>query len=354
MQQHARPDMIDPYRLVQFLSEMKGYGLKAVTIVGNGEPLSHPMAGEIIQQIGKLGLEIGIFTNASYLDEDRAEMLLKYATFVRMTLNGANWETYQLTHGLQHDSAQHEFERCIENMRLFADQRDIRGINSLPTVGIQCATHQWNYRELPEQALLVRDTIKADYFSIKPVINRSPFHGRRVTDTRPRNAIDLEELEPILKACEALQTDTFQVYAKREQFQEALPHDFNDGRDYVSCIALPFEAYIHENGNFDICGPIKLGGTYATQPLVRSELDEIQGKSTPEEGPFNIYKMGFAEIWHSEERRRMIDSINLNHCPAACRPHPLNKILWGIKKEGIPAWASNLGTPSSDLHVNFL
>lgn len=351
MQKHATPTMIDGDRLVEFLSEMTEHGLKAVTLVGNGEPLSHPDAAQIIRKLKAVGLEIGLFTNASYLYDDVAEAVLECNTFVRMTMNAFNPQTYSKTHGIpDEENAVEEFLKCTSNM---ADLSNARS-NLLPTIGVQCATHQWNFRELVKQTRFVRDSIGADYFSIKPVINRSSFQGRVATESRPRNNISMDELEPILLECEELANDSFSVYAKREQFAVALPHDFNDGREYSSCIALPFEAYIHENGNFDICGPIKLGGTYGSQPNYSAGAATISENVLPSQGPFNIYHQSFEEIWKSPERQEMINSIDLSNCPAACRPHPLNKILWNVKKDGLPSWAHSLDKPEPDLHVNFL
>lgn len=338
LQKHHQPTVIDGWRLVQFLGEMKECGLKACTLVGNGEPLSHPDAAEIIRMIHRLGLDVGIFTNASYLTGAVADAVLDCATFVRMTMNGADVQTYQRTHGLPKTKAEDEFWRCVDNVRDLSRRRT----RAFPTVGVQCATHQWNYRQLRDQCFMVKEYMGADYFAIKPVINRSAFHGRKANEFRPRNDIDLAELEPILKQCEDLADERFQVYAKRDQFADALPHDFNDGRDYPACVALPFESYIHENGNFDICGPIKLGGTTGGQ----------HGESG---APlFNIHTSSFRDIWHSPERQAMMRDIDLSRCPAACRPHPLNKLLWGIRRDGVPDWAEHLPAPDPQDHPNFL
>ena len=333
LQKHHQPTLIDADRLISFLQSMVPHGLKACTLVGNGEPLMHPRAEEITRRLLNSGIEVGVFTNASFLVGGVADALMD-ATFVRMTLNAATQDMHALTHGVEG-----EFARCVNNARAFSLSRSYKR----PTLGVQCATHQVNLHQLPELTRLVRDYIRADYFSIKPVINRGPFHGRRPMKgipQRERNSVDLAEAAEIFKTCEALATPTFKVYAKSEQFGDAVPYDYNDGRDYKACIALPFEAYIHENGNFDICGPIKLGGT-----------SRGPGNDQGVEA-FNIYRSTFEEIWRSPERQELMRSIDLHKCPAACRPHPLNKILWDLRKNGPPAWSGE--EPVADTHVNFL
>ena len=323
MQRHATPTLMEPAILLPFLGQMRERGLKAVTLVGNGEPLSHPGAATIIRSIYDLGLEVGVFTNGSYLHGAVAATLLGCATFVRMTMNAASPETYAKTHGIRRDKADREFDRCVDNLREF---RAYRAGRHTPTVGVQCATHQWNFRELPAQVRLVRDHIGADYFAVKPVINRSAFAGRVVTASRPRNEIPWEELESIMAECEALSTPEFAVYVKREQFTIALAQDYNEGAEYPSCVATPWECYIWEDGTFDICGPLRLGR------------------------PFNIQTHTFDQIWGSEERKRMIAAVDVRKCPAACRLHPLNKLLWGIRRTGLPPIL--MGPPPQ--HINFV
>jgi MoaA/NifB/PqqE/SkfB family radical SAM enzyme len=49
------------------MQEFKNVGCKAVTITGGGEPLCHPDFEEIITQIKRMGIEIGLVTNGVLL-----------------------------------------------------------------------------------------------------------------------------------------------------------------------------------------------------------------------------------------------------------------------------------------------
>ena len=53
-------------KIVEALREAKEMGLKAVTIVGDGEPTLHKNFNYIIDEIKKIKIDIGIFSNMSF------------------------------------------------------------------------------------------------------------------------------------------------------------------------------------------------------------------------------------------------------------------------------------------------
>ena len=54
------------YKIVEALREAKELGLKAVTIVGDGEPTLHKQFVNIINDIKALDIDIGVFSNMSF------------------------------------------------------------------------------------------------------------------------------------------------------------------------------------------------------------------------------------------------------------------------------------------------
>lgn len=290
-------------RLLKFLSEMKSFGLKAVTFVGSGEPLLHPDILDIIDRISQLGIEIASFTNGSVLDEKLAQAVVDNLTWIRLSLDAADKEMHSKVHG------KNDFDKIISNIKNLIR---LRGDKKFPTIGVQFATHVLNYKQMYSAAKMVRD-IGVDYFSIKPVImNRAPELLREKYGN-----LKIEDVFSEMKRTEQLNTPDFEVYAKYEQFRNALESNTNNGLYYEKCLGHRFEVNIQENGDFDICGPLK----------------KTIG---------NIFESSFEEIWHSERRKKVIEDIDLSVCPYPCRLHPLNRILWDTTH------------PDPELHPNFV
>lgn len=65
--------------IMTVMTKAKKLGCIAVTITGGGEPLMHPMIKEIIEEIYKLGIKIGLVTNGLLLN------LLSNGDFARIT-----------------------------------------------------------------------------------------------------------------------------------------------------------------------------------------------------------------------------------------------------------------------------
>jgi len=291
-------------RLLEFLAEMKDFGLKAVTFVGSGEPMLHPDVIDIIAGISQLGIEIASFTNGSVLDGKLAQAVVDNFTWIRISLDAADKEMHSKVHGVKND-----FDKIISNIK---NLLSLRGDGKFPTIGVQFATHVLNDKQMYSAAKTVRD-IGVDYFAIKPVMmNRAP----RSIREKYRN-LQIENVFPEMKRTEQLRTPDFEVYAKYEQFRNALESITNNGLYYEKCLGHRFEVCIQENGNLDICGPLK----------------KTVG---------NIFESSFEEIWHSEIRQKVIEDIDLSVCPYPCRLHPLNKILWDITH------------PDLELHPNFV
>jgi organic radical activating enzyme len=61
---NEKEKFIDSDKLIRFLSKAYGYGLKAVTLSGGGEPTTNPDVGRISESVKMIGLSMGMFTNA--------------------------------------------------------------------------------------------------------------------------------------------------------------------------------------------------------------------------------------------------------------------------------------------------
>ncbi|MBF0283053.1 MAG: radical SAM protein [Magnetococcales bacterium] len=277
-------------RVIEAVGEARAMGLKALTIVGDGEPLLHPRIVEILRQLAGFGLDVGIFTNLGIPRPEILEALVESCFFVRGSLDAARPETHQRLHGCD------DFALVVDNLRRLVR---LRGSKPFPILGVQYVANQWNVADLPFAAAFFRD-LGLDYLSIKPAYRNvlNPDH--------PENTLALAEAFPLMEQARAMATDHFAVYAKFPQFAEVLEHRTNDGRYYQRCLATPLSPYLDEDGAVEMCGNLKGRGFTLG----------------------NVHEASFGEIWSSPRRRERLARIDLHQCPAGCRLDPLNKVLW--------------------------
>ncbi len=279
-------------RLIDAVLEARDMGLKAVTLVGDGEPTLHKKFAEYSYRLKESGLQLGLFSNMSFKSEKVFQAFFDNFFFVRCSLDAANAEYHKLTHGAD------DFDAIIHNLKRIVELKKQQG-KFFPILGVQYVTSRQNYKDLPTAAELYRD-IGVDYMTIKPMYKNELNINHEV------NTLSFEEVFPYMKEAQLFTNTDFKVYAKYSQFIETLGRTTNDGVYYKKCLATPLSPYLDENGNVEMCGNLK-GRGYTMG---------------------NIYESSFQKIWESQTRKNCLNKIDLKKCPAGCKLDPLNKVLW--------------------------
>ena len=60
-------DQIEPERLASLVGELIAAKVRAVILIGGGEPMMHPSIGDVIERFGNHSIKVGITTNGLYL-----------------------------------------------------------------------------------------------------------------------------------------------------------------------------------------------------------------------------------------------------------------------------------------------
>lgn len=285
-----RPAINADWRIVEAVRQAKDLGLKAVTIVGDGEPTLHPRFLDMLGALASLKIDIGIFTNLSTKKQAVLEALLEQCFFVRCSIDAARPEIHRRSHGAD------DFERIIQNLRRLVA---LRGEGRHPVIGIQYVVNQHNAHDLSHAAEFYRD-LGVDYLTIKPAYKNGLNPAHISNDLTSDVALSL------LAEAKKAQTDRYRVYAKTSQFKEVLGYETNDGRYYKKCLATPLSPYLDEDGSVEMCGNLKGRGFKLG----------------------NVFEQSFKEIWESHHRSACVKKIDLHKCPAGCKLDPLNKVLW--------------------------
>lgn len=291
----------DIEKMLEALAQAKEKGLKAITLVGDGEPTLHPEFEIFLEKVSDLGLDIGLFTNGGWKKEVVTEAIIKYCRFVRFSVDAGSQESHKITH------LTNDFEHVISNI-----DRIVKNKNSNLTVGVQFAFNQDNIHDIENAVKLYRE-LKVDYLAYKPVYTNS------LNDSHKENIVESEETHKKLTLAKTYETEDFKVYWKDWQLK-ALIYDKNASRGYGTCRAIWLSPYIDEDGNVEFCGNLKGRGFSIG----------------------NIYENSFNEIWGSEKHLEKVNKIELSSCPKGCKLHGMN-----LKLEEI-------ASPDLNKHINFV
>ncbi len=147
-------------RLIDGVGEAAAIGLKAVTIVGDGEPTLHKKFVEYLKRLKSFNLDIGMFSNFSFDKKEILYAMLENCFFIRASLDSAKKEYHDKSHGND------DFDKVINNIK---DLLKLRGEKKFPIIGAQYVTNTENYKDLPYAAEFYKN-LGVDYMTIKPML----------------------------------------------------------------------------------------------------------------------------------------------------------------------------------------
>jgi uncharacterized radical SAM superfamily Fe-S cluster-containing enzyme len=93
----------------KLVADLKRLGAEDVDLYGDGEPLTHPQAMEMIELARQAGLRVALATNGALVSDERARRLVDLGVSrLHVSLNAATEETYAAMHpGTPREAARH-------------------------------------------------------------------------------------------------------------------------------------------------------------------------------------------------------------------------------------------------------
>jgi len=287
-------DFAPPGMIVDTVRQAAELGLRAVTLVGTGEPTLHREFAGIVRQIKATGVDVGLFTNGALLDDDKIQAVVDTHTFVRLSCSAADQEQHNEIHHAGRPG--NDFDRIVANVREVLAKR---GANPFPTVGVQFSVSHRNWRSL-EAACRFWKEVGVDYFALKPVYKNPDIMEHE------ENEAPLEEVLGLMRQAKLLEDHRFTVYAKYAQFERVLSSK-EQPRGYGKCHGQAFTTFLDPDGKLYICG-------------------NMHGKEQFSIG--NVLESGsFGAVWGGERRRSLLKGLDVGACPTGCRMDPLNLII---------------------------
>jgi radical SAM protein with 4Fe4S-binding SPASM domain len=296
---------LDREKTLKSIKEFATLGVKSMLFAGEGEPLVHPNIDEFILECYANKIDSAIYTNGVLLTQKRVEAILDKMTFVRVSFNGGDRETYAKVH--QAD----DFDKVAENLKFAVEYKNKHNIQT--DIGLQFVVIPENIDSILSLAKLGGE-IGVDYLALKPFVQHGDQQGYEF-----KQNYSLAEIENILDEAEKFSTKDYKVIARKEAFRKY--HE----RTYEHCLALPLFGVVLSDGNVYSCGPY-LGNERFCYG--------------------NIYENSAIEIYHGEKRKQILEFAKThldckNECMPNCRLDAINRSLWELKNPTVS-------------HINFI
>jgi len=283
-------DEIPQAKMREIVADMVNMGVRAVTFSGGGEPLCYPHIVETANSLADGGIKVAMLSNGALLKGEAAELLARRATWVRVSIDAADPETYARVRSV----GRGEFDRVCNNMRAFASmpgRKCVLGVNLIVT------------QENSAQVLRFLEMAKelgVDHVKLSAVVTSTePEENRRYV------AVFHDEVKAqIREAQQRLADDSFAVIDK-VHFPEAMRESYV--RDYTWCPMARCLTVIAADQNVYTC----------------------QDKAyTPDGLLGSIREQSFAELWSGPELRERLQNLDPSrHCRHHCVSHAKNLSL---------------------------
>jgi len=87
-------DIIPKNKMFEIIEDLEEMGVKAITFSGGGEPFIYPYFLETLQKLSQTNIKFAALTNGSKLKGEVAEIFSKYGTWLRISIDGWDDESY--------------------------------------------------------------------------------------------------------------------------------------------------------------------------------------------------------------------------------------------------------------------
>ena len=312
---------LDKAVMTRFLDDSAEMGVRAISLVSDGESVLSPAYIHTIQYGKSLGIDMASGTNGWQLTPEKLEQVLPSLTYLRFNVSGGTPERYAEI--MANDKAKTDkFVQAMEHIRAAVAIK--QRLNLDVTIGTQMVLMPQDADQIIPFAKLSLE-LGVDYGVIKHCSD----------DEKGSLGVDYGKypaLYPALQQAEAMGTPETQIHVKWSKIGEG------NRRDYARCYGPPFIIQVSGSGLVAPCGML-FGSKYAKFHIG------------------NIVDERWIDIWRSErywETMNYLASPKFDarwQCGALCLQHKTNQALDKHVK-GISTLTQ--AAERSPKHVNFI
>lgn len=302
-------------RLLQLVSEFATAGVRAVVLIGGGEPMAHPKFGEIVDALCKSDIHVGVTTNGTLLGKFQKQSTL--TSWLRVSVDAGSPEVF--AEFRPHRSGRSQFDLVIRNMEEFARVKiGLLGysfliLSKFASSGELVST---NASDIYKAAQLAKN-IGCDYFEVKPAFDLMHYLQKQEQKVSELTSSGLD-------SARSLADSNFKVIAPKT-LDEALKGAEGQPKNYKSCPTTELRTVVTPSGVY-VC------------PYHRGNLQMKVGDAVT---------TSFVEIWSSSRRQEVMKNLNPSkHCGFHCIRHESNLHLFEL--------ADGVETPSVANYDRFI
>jgi MoaA/NifB/PqqE/SkfB family radical SAM enzyme len=130
-------DYIPKEKMMEIIDDLVEMKVKAVTFSGGGEPFCYPYFLDTIKKLSKTHIKFASLTNGGLLTGEIAELFAKYATWIRISIDGWDDESYAEYRNVKKG----EFSKVIKNIENFKKLKGKCYLSSCINVDKKNASH---------------------------------------------------------------------------------------------------------------------------------------------------------------------------------------------------------------------
>ncbi|MDH6139960.1 MoaA/NifB/PqqE/SkfB family radical SAM enzyme [Kitasatospora sp. GP30] len=292
-----------PERLLALAEELVAMDVRAVILIGGGEPLAHRGTRKVLRTLGEAGIAIGVVTNGTMIRQNLDE-LARYASWVRVSMDAGSSATYGLFRPDRKGAS--VFDKVVANMRLLAGAKtgSLGYSFLLMTRRNADGSTVSNHHEVLRAAELARD-IGCDYFELKAMFDDE----HHVLDI-PADL--LGSVEEQLRQAGRLTSDTFEIVNSSTINAVRALEGPVQPKEYQRCRVAELRTLVTPSGVY-IC------------PYHRGNPKARLGDAVTD---------SFADIWKQSDRA-IVDPRT--DCTFHCARHRSNLEIEAIGEDGVPS-----------------
>jgi MoaA/NifB/PqqE/SkfB family radical SAM enzyme len=270
-------DLMDFDLAIGILNQLEEAGARSITWTGGGEPTLHPDFSAIVYACSRRKLKQGLYTHGGHITDAMAARLKSSFTFVYVSLDAADAESYKRAKGVD------RFAAACEGVRKLA-----KAVGNA-TIGCGFLLTEGNWRDAPKMAALAKD-LGADYAQFRPTILYA-------MDNPGEPSEDTSWLDEAFATTIALAQDPF-VSVDVERFRN---YRNWQGHGYATCWWSMLQTCITPNGKVWTC---------------------VNKREHPAAEIGDLSRETFQEIWQRHTAAKVTGD-----CRLMCRGHLPNQTL---------------------------
>lgn len=311
--------IIDQKVSYEFLEDCSEIGVKAISLVSDGESTISPVFVDTVIRGSELGISMATGTNGFVLTRRRLEEVLPHLTYLRINISAGERARYAEIMGVK----EKWFDRVCQNIK---DMVEIKRRNNLSvTIGLQMVLMP-EYADQVMPLAKLGQKLRPDYLVIKHCSD----------DEDGTLGVDYDGYESLydsLREAESLSDEEYQVVVKWSKIEA------KGQRSYQRCYGAPFMLQISGSGLVAPCGML------FNERYKKFHIG-------------NICEERFRDIWASDrywEVMNYLSSPKFNAqkmCGSLCLQHKVNETLDNYQKDKYVF--PNLKDISRPEHINFI